>query len=215
MKKILFLIIGFTVLSSCKTGLDMESDKNLTSIFSNEEVEDIGKMIGYVDQRVLDITGESDIIVAYKSFWEQEGKVTSSSERIVPFKDEEKYKFLESLGKSTFDSFFKFDTCFQSVKYRDTVFTNLCGIKSLRLSHHGKFMEYLSETGNTDSRICDLHDKLNVMGDVPAGAYQGFSGLYKDLDIAYPKWRLLSAFLVLRMEEPVETKIERYLGRKK
>ena len=217
MKKIFYFAIVIAIISSCKSEFDLRKDKNITSVFSNTEIDDIGKMIDYVDSRILNITEESDIKSAYKKFWKEveKGKVKPLSEQILPFKDEEKYIFLKTLNESTFDAFFKFDTCFQRVRYRDTVYTDLCGIKYIELSHNGKYMTYLKETGKTNIRFKDLHDKLEAMGDVSVGVHFGFASIYENVDIESPEWRLLSTFLILKTEELIEAKIDKYFENKK
>ncbi len=215
MKNYFFLIVAILSLTSCKDEFKLNSDKNITSVFTSEEINDIQKMIDFADKRVIDITGETEIKSAYKSFWEKVGKAQSLSEQIIPFKDEEKYEFLSSLNKNTFKAFFQYDTCFERVKYRDTILTNLCGIKCIELSYQGKYMTYLSETGKTNKRFEDLYQTLKLSGDIPAGAFQGFAHFYNDIDIELPEWRLLSTFYILRMEEPIVSKIDRYFEKNK
>ena len=60
----LFIVIGFT-LFSCQTRFDLQSDKDLNKVFTENELKEIEKMIHYVDDRVVEITGNKDIEQAY------------------------------------------------------------------------------------------------------------------------------------------------------
>lgn len=211
MKMVLIICLTVIICSSCdKTKLDFHKDKELTSVYSYDEINEIEKMVNYVENRILQLAGESDISLAYESFWSNFKRISSPSDLVIPFTDEEKFIFIESLDVNTIESFFKIDTCYGKVNYQDSIYTNLCGIKHLKLSYEGKFMKYLSEVGKKDSNFKAIYSMLKAGGDVPAGRYQGIANAYDIVDIQSTKWRLLFSFYVLRMEETIDTKIKRH-----
>ena len=56
----LLIVIGFT-LFSCQSKFNLQSDKDLNEVFTKNELKEIEKMIHYVDDRVIEITGNQDI----------------------------------------------------------------------------------------------------------------------------------------------------------
>lgn len=211
MKNIKILILLLTVFYSCtNSGINLKDDKALTSVYSSDEIKEIEKMVNYVDERILSITGNENINQAYKIFWQSFTKMNAAEDLQSPFKDDEKYAFLESLDKKTLESFFVFDTCYSKVKYQDSIYTNLCGVKHLEFSYNGKFMSYLYETGKSNQDFKELHSLLEAAGDISATQYQGFGHYYDNIDINSTNWRLLSTFYILMIEEEIDVKLKRH-----
>ena len=63
-KLALVFIIGF-ILISCQTKFDLKTDKHLTQVFTGSELQEIQKMISYVDDRVVKLTNNRNINDAY------------------------------------------------------------------------------------------------------------------------------------------------------
>ena len=125
----LLFIVGFTLLC-CQSKYDLKSDKHLTEVFTDNEIVEIQKMISYVDNRVVELTGNRDINEAYHQLLNQVDKsMHENLDYFVPFNEEEKYKFLESLDPKVFSEFWTMDNHVRTAIYKDSIYENLDNYK--------------------------------------------------------------------------------------
>src|SRR5690554_1026224 len=134
-KYTLLFVLGFAIFS-CQPKFDLKSDKHLTEIFTDNELKEIEKMIGYVDDRAVEQTGNNDINEAYHQLLDKiDGTMQDSSKFFVPFEEEEKYEFVESLDSTVFNEFWTFRRARKAV-YQDSIYED--AYQSLELSPNGR-----------------------------------------------------------------------------
>ena len=215
MRKIKFtllFIIGLTLLS-CQSKFDLKSDKHLTEIFSNNELVEIEKMISYVDNRVVELTGNRDINEAYHQLFDKIDKtMQDSSKFLVPFEEEEKYEFMQSLDSTIFSEFWTIGRVRKAV-YQDSIYEN--GYQFLELSISGRYVaDYLQKIGEDDAYYKSEKETIKMAGGLAPSIVARFLKNHNGFDFTIPKHRLWATVFILRIEEPHDKKMERYLKQK-
>ena len=209
MKKII-IIVSFLLATSqllSQKGIDLTSDKALTKVFNKTEIQGLESMIQYVDDMVLNRENTTDANEAYHLYFED---IAQTQEYIVPFEENLKYKFLESLDSIQFSSIWTFDRHYKTISTGDTVYRNLEGIKVLFVKSTSKYMDYLEEIGKEDPFYKNLHRDFVNIGNLGAGTYGIlFIERLANFDFNIPKNRLWAAICLLRKEEPIEKKLDR------
>ena len=218
MRKIKFTllaIIGLTLLS-CQSKFDLKSDKHLTEIFSNNELVEIEKMISFVDSRVVELTGNRDINEAYHQLFDKIDKtMQDSSKFLVPFKDEEKYLFLESLDTTVFSEFWYMGNHIRKAVYKDSIYQDLDNYSYLDLKHSGRYSDYLEKIGENDAYYQSVKQTLDFAAGLAPSIVASFLKAHNEFDFTIPKNRLWATVFMLAIEEPHDKKMERYLKLKK
>lgn len=213
MKKIIILpIFVLAIINiSCQGSFNVNSDDNIQNIFDKNEINDLNSIVKFVDKLILSKSNETDIELAYHDYFESLSETIKNDSKIPSaFNEKEKYTFLESLDKSTFNEFFRIRTQLKNVRYKDTVLTNVDNVKLLKINLSGKFMIYLEKNGETDEFYKKLHESIEVAGDLPPSFATWFPLNHKDFDFQLTKNRLWAAVYLLRMEGLIEDKIEYY-----
>jgi hypothetical protein len=214
MKKnqILTVIIMVLLSSACTQNQSLTTDKTISEIFTNEEINGLQRMLDYTDSIVVSKTKVENIENAYHEYLNLIAKSLKDSSDILNIDEIEKYKFLESIDKSAFNAVFSMEYSIERARYKDTILTNLENIKSLSLNIGGKYIEYLEKLGETDEFFKSLHDQLTNMGDMSASFVTSFPFNHNKIDFNRLEYRLLASVFILRMEENTNDKIERYLN---
>ncbi|CAZ98556.1 hypothetical protein [Zobellia galactanivorans] len=205
-----FLLATSQLLSQKK--IDLTSDKALTKVFNETEIQGLESMIKYVDDMVLNRENTTEANKAYHLYFKD---IAQTQEYIVPFEENPKYEFLESLDSIQFSSIWTFDYHYNTINKGDTVYRNLEDIKLLSVSTTSKYMDYLEEIGKEDPFFNNLHRDFVNIGNVSAGTYNMFFiKRLTNFDFNIPKNRLWAAICLLGMEEPIEKKLDRSLKNK-
>ena len=209
-KLALLFITGFTFFS-CQPKFDLQSDKHLTEIFTKNELKEIEKMIIYVDDMVVEKSGERDINEAYHHLLDQ--TMQDSSKYLVPFKEEEKYEFLESLDTKVFNEFWTFRRVGKAM-YKDSIYEN--GYQFLELSINGRYVaDYLERIGKQDDYYKSEIETMKMAWGLAPTTIAWFLKNHNEFDFTIPKNRLWATVFILSIEEPHDKKMERYLNGKK
>lgn len=209
----LFIIIGCT-LFSCQKRYSLQQDKQLNEIFTDNEVSEIEKMIHYVDDRVVEETGNKDIDQAYHQFLDtllHSMYGDRDPTYLAPFEEEEKYKFLKSLDTAVFNEFWDIRRARKAV-YQDSVYEH--GYQSIDLNHRGRYSDYLEKIGEHDAYYQSMKRTLDFAAGLSPTIVAWFLKMHSDFDFTIPKNRLWAAVFILSMEEPHNKKMERYLNQK-
>ena len=210
----LLIFIGLTIFS-CQKRFNLQSDKKLNEIFTKSEIIEIEKMIIYVDDRVIEKTGNKDIEQAYHQLLDKINQtMQESSNFLVPFEEEEKYKFLESLDTSVFNEFWYMGNHMRSAIYKDSIYENLDNYKHLELGHRGKYSDYLEKIGENDAYYQSVKEILDFAAGLTPSIVAPFLKIHSEFDFTIPKNRLWAAVFILSIEEPHDKKMERYLNQK-
>ncbi len=206
-----FLLTG--IFFSCNNKFDLKSDKLLTETFNKKEIKGLESMVNYVDLMVLERTNETEINKAYHHFFDQSSRtLKDSSKFLVPFNENEKYEFLENMDTSVYNAIWEMGTT-KGARYKGTWYGDLENFKNLELRSVGGYMEYLKKLGQTDEFYKTLHKNITMAGGMPASTAIWFSENHNNFDFNIPKNRLWAAIYILRIEEPFEMKMERYLNK--
>jgi hypothetical protein len=214
--KLILLIIIAIPLFSFQWKVNLQSDKQLNGIFSKSEIKEIEKMVSYVDSMVLKNTNTADINEAYHRFLEKLNQtIQDSSKFLVPFEEEKKYQFLESLDSTVFNDFWQMGNFVKISRYKGTIYRDLDGYKHLNLHPFGRYMAYLEKVGKEDDFYKSLKENIEISGDIPVSMSIWVPANHQKFDFNLPKNRLWVTVYILRIEEHHDKKMERYLNRKK
>jgi hypothetical protein len=216
MKKIIFFpILVLAIINiSCQDSFTVKNDENIQNLFDEKEISDINSIVEFVDNKMLSKSNEKNIDLAYHTYFESLSKTIKEDSRIPSaFDEKEKYSFLESLDKNTFNDFFRIRTQLTNVRYKDTILTNIDNVKLLEINLSGKFMKYMEKTGETDDFYKKLHESIEIAGDLSPSFATWFPVNHKDFDFNIVKNRLWAAVYLLRMEGHINDKIEYYMNK--
>lgn len=217
MKKITIPILAvLVILQSCTpTNRKLVADETAKKIFNTTELKGIEKTINFVDSIILDNTNAADINQSYHAYFDKlkpyilEGKFYPSL-----VKDSIKFKFLETLNEEAFAAIWRIDDNIRKVRYKDTILTDLHGFKWLELNSQGKYLIYLKEIGKSDNWYAGLYKSIEIAGDISPSFSTWFPMHHQEFDFTLFKNRLWAAVLLLRMGEPFDESVERYLKEK-
>jgi hypothetical protein len=212
---IILLISIVLIFFSCQSKIKLDSDKYLNDTFSKSEIKEIGKMISYVDNMVLSNVETKDINYAYHQFLDRlEKTIQDSSRFLVPFEEEEKYQFLESLDSTVYKEFWHMSNHVRMARYKDTIYKDLENYKNLSLSPVGRYKDYLEKVGENDEFFKSLEENIELLGDLPTGTAMWFPKNHHKFDFSILKNRLWVVVYILRIEEHHDKKMERYIKQK-
>ena len=213
LKFALLIIIGFTIFS-CQSSFDLKSDKHLNEVFSDNEVKEIEKMIHYVDERVIEITGTKDIEQAYHRLLDELLQpIDDGSTYLVPFEEKGKYKFLESLDSTVFNEFWTVGRV-RKAMYQDSIYED--GYQFLELSVSGRYVaDYLERIAKDDDYYKSEKEVIKMAGGLAPTTIAWFLKNHNEFDFTIPKNRLWATVFILSIEEPHDKKMKRYLNQKK
>ena len=208
--EILSFLLATTQLLSQK-GIDLTSDKALTKVFNETEIQGLESMIQYVDDMVLNRENTTDANKAYHLYF---ADIAQASEYNVAFEENLKYEFLESLDSIQFASIWTFDI-HPKMLSPNPINRILKNIKELNVKSTSKYIDYLEEIGKEDDFYKTMHRDFTELTMLSASTY-GILFLERlaDFDFNIPKNRLWAAICLLSQEEPIEKKLDRYYENK-
>ena len=210
----LLFIIGVTLIS-CQPKFDLKADRHLAEVFTNSELAEIEKMISYVDDRVVELTNNRDINEAYHQLLSKiDVTMQDSSKFLVPFEEEQKYEFLQSLDTTVFNEFWTIGRVRRAV-YQGSIYENLDNYKTLDISGSGRYADYLERVGEDDAYYKSVKETLEAAGGLTPSIVASFLTMHNELDFTIPKNRLWATVFILRIEEHHNKKMVRYLNQKK
>lgn len=187
-------------------------DKTAKEIFNQTELKGIEEMIKYVDSKISENTNATDINQSYHAYFDKLETYISNGKMLPALlKDTTKFKFLETINKEAFSTIWRLDDYVKMVKCKDTTLTDLHGFKTLVLNYRGKYLNYLKEIGKSDSRYLDLYHSIEVAGDISPSTVGWFTAHHQEFDFTLFKNRLWATVFLLRMGDPLEERVERYL----
>jgi hypothetical protein len=213
--KYAWLILTGLTIFSCQQRINLQSDKDLNEVFTASEVKEIEKMIHYVDDRVIEITGNKGIEEAYHQLIDKINQTMQDSATFfVPFEEEAKYKFLESIDTTVFNEFWYMSNHIRKTIYKESIYENLDNYKLLELKRNGKFSDYLERIGKNDAYFKSVKETLDMAGGLAPSIVASFLKIHTEFDFTMPKNRLWATVFILTIEEPHDKKMERYLNQK-
>ena len=168
-------------------------------------------MIHYVDDRVIELTGNKEIEQAYHQLIDKLlHPINDGSEFLVPFEEEEKYKFLESLDSTLFNEFWTVGQV-RKAMYQDSIYEE--GYQFLELNVRGKYVaDYLETIAKFDEYYKSEKEIIKMAGGLAPTTKAWFLKNHTEFDFTIPKNRLWATVFILTIEEPHDIKMERYLN---
>ena len=207
------ILVVLTILQSCTpTSNKFIADKTAKEIFNPAELKGIEKMISFVDSEIYDNTNTTDINQNYHTYFDKFKSYVANGKMFPALvKDTTKFKFLETIDKEVFAAIWRMDDYMKMVKYKDTTLTDLYGFKTLQLNYQGKYLNYLKEIGKSDKRYAEIYKNIEIAGDICPATFEWFPAHHQEFDFTSFKDRLWATVFLLRMGDPLEEKVERYL----
>jgi hypothetical protein len=216
MKRLTILIFAaFTVFQSCtQTDNLIKPDEIAKEVFSPAELDGIIKLIQFVDSVVCDKANTTDVNQAYHTYFESMETYIESEDKFPDYglvKDSVKFNFLERMDKAAIDAIWRIDNKKKVIRYKDTFLTDV-RMKSLEINLSGNYLDYIEEIGKSDSVYYHFHESIMVAGDIAPSIVLWFNGVHENFDFNIFKNRLWATVFLLRMGDPLDEKIERYLN---
>ena len=218
MKNLIIPLVAVLIMFQSCTAANQKLaiDETAKKIFNPTELKGIEKMISFVDSIILYNTKATDINQGYHTYFEKLKSYFSEGPGIPALlKDTVKFRFLETLDEEAFAAIWRMDDYARMAKYKDTILTDLHGFKMLELNLVGKYMIYLKETGKSDSCYTDLYKIIEMAGDIPLTYVGWFPTCHREFDYNSFKDRLLATVFLLRLCDPFDERVERYLKEKR
>jgi hypothetical protein len=190
----------------------LKVDKTAKMIFTSTELKGIKEMIQFVDGLVSDSTDIEDINHAYHAYFNNcKSYIEAGTFYPALLKDSVKFEFLETIDKTAFDAIWRIDDSVRKIRFRTLALDSVIGIKTLELNYLGKYLKYLEETGSADSRYDGIFETIEIAGDISPSTATWFPMHHVEFDFSLFKDRLWATVFLLRMGDPLEEKVERYL----
>lgn len=213
-----YSLLSFPLLfSSCINGQNnsIETDKTISEIFTNEEINGLKQMLNYTDSIVLSHTSNKDVADAYHNYLDMQDTKLQDDSCFIAIAEEEKYQFLKSLNKATFNAVFTMAGKATRAKYKDSILTekDLENYVTLSLNCCGKYADYLKKLGESDEFFKSTHSALHATGGITSTAYW-LPRNHEQFDFNIIKNRLFVSVYILSIEEQLDKKMERYLNQK-
>lgn len=210
------VLIVLTVFQSCvPADKGLVPDETAQNIFTPTELKGLDEMIRFVDSKVAENKSLTDMNQVYQAYFDQFSSSVSGGKMFpVLLKDSVKFRFLDTMGKESFSTVWKIDDYVPMVRYKDTTLTDLEGFMTLGINDQGKYLTYLKEIGKSDSLYSHLYKSIETAGDIPPSVVGWYPAQHKEIDFTLFKNRLWAAVFLLRMGDPLEERVEKYLKEK-
>ncbi|SHK01657.1 hypothetical protein SAMN05444280_15010 [Tangfeifania diversioriginum] len=199
----------------CQNKSELVIDETAKKTFSQTELEGIQSMIRFVDSCVVKETNLTDINAAYHAYLERQKEFMKKGEMMSPLiKDAVKFSFLERLDSNAVKSIWHIDDYIKEIGTRDTSLTDVHGIKTISINLFGSYMDYLKKIGETDERYKNIAETVEIAGDISPATTGWFLLNHNEFDFMLFKDRLFATVFILRLGDPFEEKVDRYLESK-
>jgi len=169
---------------------------------------------------MVKVTGQKDVVTAYHTYFDTLASMWNANhsfmDRIPPIPEKEKYALLKKLDEGVISSIWEFDQFHERLrdKRRDTTYVNFTGITWLDVVPGASFNKYLSELGKTNEYYKECGAYIEATGGFPSGLYIYYLKNHGNFDYTKVADRLFAAFFILRIEDNMYTKLDRYYEEK-
>jgi hypothetical protein len=213
MKNFIISILTVLISTQCfsQGSEELVVDEAAKKIFTTTELKGIEEMIKFVDGIVGDSTNVADINKAYHSYFDKYRTYAENGFYPALVKDSVKFEYLETIDKTAFDAIWRIDDSVRKIRFRNLALDSVTGFKTLELNYFGKYKKYLKEIGKTDSIYAGIFEAIEIAGDISPSTFGWFIMSHQEFDFTLFKDRLWSTVFLLRMGDPLEEKVERYL----
>jgi len=84
---------------------------------------------------------------------------------------------------------------------------------SLSINYEGEYLKYLKEKGMENDFYKSVYESIQIAGDISPSTYAYLILKHRELDFGDTDYRLWASVFILRMSDPMELKVKRYLAR--
>jgi len=202
--KLSFIIASILILfNACSDKL--ESNKTITSIFQEKEIQDLKKILNFFNDQICgsEISDRSKLHDCYTKYFKRlkEVSISEGDIRIGISYDEQK-KLYENLNDETFDEIWYFIKSWHQGS-TDT-------LKNMQYRPNGKYVRFLEEFGKKNEKINDYYESCIASGGIPPTRVADVIYNYEDYNIKDVRVRLVIAIHYLTMNDGYQRK-EKYV----
>jgi hypothetical protein len=215
MKTKIFLLICIFVAVSCSQPNQKLSFETplLKKYFTETERPLLAKMVQFTDSLVLANTQEIEIEEAYHAYFDTILILMKNGDfNNMSCNEPEKQEFLFNLDTTFLNKIWE-KSIPRIVKSKDTTLYSPENYFSLSLNYKGEYVKYLKEKGMENDFYKSVHESIEIAGDISPTVYGKFLLEHRELNFSNAENRLWASVFILRMEDPMELKVKRYLAR--
>ncbi|KAF0201597.1 MAG: hypothetical protein FD170_2603 [Bacteroidetes bacterium] len=212
MKYILVSLVLILLVSFSAPNPSNEFDTKLyRKHFTEQERLELFKIVSFVDSIVLSQNRFSEIDKAYQYYYDSICELYESSFEVYPSIDEEeKLKFLFNLDTELFNKIWSKQIP-RFVRTNDTILYSPVNFYFIDIYNNGEYVKLLKKLGKTNRYYKQVHKDILLTGAFSPIFYGGFFDQYYNFDFDYINDRLFFSIVLLTTEEPIETKVKRYI----
>ena len=215
MKTSIFLSICIFIAVGCSQPNQKLSFETplLKKYFTETERPLLAKMVQFTDSLVLANTKETQAEEAYHVYLDTIQSLMKNGEWInYTFNELEKQEFLFNLDTTLFNKIWE-KSIPRIVKSKDTTLYSPENYFSLSLNYKGDYVKYLKEKGMENDFFKSVHENIEISGDISPVVFGTFLLKHRELNFGDSENRLWASVFILRMSDPIELKVKRYLAR--
>lgn len=185
----------------------------LKKYFTETERPLLAKMVQFTDSLVLANTKEMQAEEAYHVYLDTIQSLMKNGEWMnYTFNEPEKQEFLFNLDTTLFNKIWE-KSIPRIVKSKDTTLYSPENYFSLSLNYKGEYVKYLKEKGMENDFFKSVYENIEIAGDISPVVFGTFLLKHRELNFGDSENRLWASVFILRMSDPMELKVKRYLAR--
>jgi hypothetical protein len=185
----------------------------LQKYFTETERPLLAKMVQFTDSLVMANTKETQAEVAYHVYLDTIQSLMKNGDWMnYSFNEPEKQEFLFNLDTTFFNKIWE-KSIPRIVKSKDTTLYSPENYFSLSLNYKGEYVKYLKEKGMENEFYKSVHESIENAGDISPVVFGTFLLKHRELNFGDSENRLWASVFILRMSDPMELKVKRYLAR--
>lgn len=215
MKTNVFLPICIFVAMGCSQPNQKPSFETplLKKYFTETERPLLAKMVQFTDSLVLANTKETQVEEAYHVYLDSIQSLMKNGDWMnYSFNEPEKQEFLFNLDTTFFIKIWE-KSIPRIVKAKDTTLYSPENFYSLSINYEGEYLKYLKEKGMENDFYKSVYESIQIAGDISPSTYAYLILKHRELDFGDTDYRLWASVFILRMSDPMELKVKRYLAR--
>lgn len=204
--QIVLMLLVLALLQSCTpANNNLAPDEAAKAIFTPIELKGFDEVIRLVDSKVAENNNSTDINQAYHVYFDKLN-VLAADGKMIPalFSVSVKLSLPETIGNEAFSAVWKIS---ESTK-TDSASKDTTVTKMLVLNPVGKYMDYLKETGKSDSLYLSLAGGIENAGDISPAVTGWFFTQHNAFDFSLFKNRLWAAVFIFRMSDSAGERTE-------
>jgi hypothetical protein len=187
----------------------------LSKYFTENDREELVKVVAFVDSLVLFNTSATDINEAYHTYFDSVHQLyASGSNKNHSFNEPEKQTFLFGLDSTFFHKIWIKSTP-RLIHTQDTVLYNPENFFSVSVNWNGGYIKYLKEKGEENEYFKKVFENIEITGDISPVIFGDFLQNHRQFDFNDAENRLWAAIFILRMTDPMDLQLKRYFENQK